>query len=344
MITVKEIASLINGEVFGDGDVLINNMASPEFALEGAITFALDNDGLEKSASSKAACVVTQIETAEFSKPVIKVDNLKIALTMLYNLLNEKRLVGEGDINTSAHVDPSAKIGKGVVIGPHACISENAQIGDGTTIGANAVVGKEVKIGKMTRILPNCTIYDRAIVGDFVILHSGVVIGSDGFGYLPHGGRIFKVPQLGRVVIEDEVEIGANSCVDRGTFGDTVIGKGTKIDNLVQIAHNVQIGKYCFFAALNGIAGSAQIGDHVMAGGQIGVKDHIKIGNNVKIAAKSGVIKDLEDNSVVFGYPAKESRSVLREFAFMTWLTKNAAKIRNMVKKASEEEYSKGAK
>jgi len=181
------------------------------------------------------------------------------------------------------------------------------------------------------------SVYELSVIGNNVIIHAGAVIGSDGFGFIPKGDRTLKVPQMGNVVIEDNVEIGANSCIDRGTFTNTVIGKGTKLDNLVQVAHNVKLGRNVLIAGQCGIAGSSTVGDNTMMGGQVGISDHINIGKDVKIGAQSGVTKQtVSDGAVLFGYPARDANEIMRQTAFVSWLYKNAGKIRKLLKKFSE--------
>ena len=214
--------------------------------------------------------------------------------------------------------DPS--FGPGVEIGTGAFIDTGAEIGRETRIGANAVVGAGVVVGAHCRIGPNVTL-SHCLIGDRVIIHPGVQIGQDGFGFVPTAKGLAKIPQLGRVIIGDDVEIGANSCIDRGAAGDTVVGAGTKIDNLVQIGHNVRIGENCVLVAQSGIAGSCRIGAGVLIGGQTAVSDHVNVGDGAQIAGKSGVIRDVAPGETVMGYPAKPIRQFWREIAGLTRLT-----------------------
>ncbi|HNX91510.1 MAG TPA: UDP-3-O-(3-hydroxymyristoyl)glucosamine N-acyltransferase, partial [Candidatus Omnitrophota bacterium] len=222
-------------------------------------------------------------------------------------------------------------------VGPYAVIGENTKIGNNTVIGANVFIGKNVSIGDNVKIFANASVYDGMIIHNRVILHSGVVVGADGFGYVPKGDKIYKVPQLGSVIIEEDVEIGANTCVDRGTFTDTIVSKGTKIDNLVMIAHNVRLGKNVIIAGQCGIAGSSVIGDNTMMGGQVGIKDHATIGKNNKIAAQAGITKDFpEEGITIFGYPAQEASQATKELAFIRLLFKKAGKIYKLLKLADK--------
>lgn len=334
MITVNDIARMVGGDVQGDGDVEILGMVPAGFARSGDLTFALDESQMKVAEKSEASCVLTTVKTTDFPKTILRVNNIKEALTVLYNAMLEMKLPRTGVIHPTAVIDKTAVLGENVSAGPYAVIGKNTKIGDNSIIDANCAIGENVTIGTLTHLYPNVTAYDYSVIGNNVTLHSGTVIGSDGFGYIPKEGRILKVPQLSSVVIEDDVEIGANSCVDRGTFTNTVIGKGTKIDNLVQVAHNVKIGKNVLIAGQAGIAGSSTVGDNTMMGGQSGISDHVNVGKNAKIGAQSGVMKDAEkDGAVLFGCPARDAREQMKQIAFVAWLYKNTVKIRKLLKK-----------
>lgn len=218
-------------------------------------------------------------------------------------------------------VGPEPVFGMGVEIGVGAFVDTGARIGAGTRIGANAVIGAGVQIGENCSIGANVTL-SHCLIGDRVILHPGVQIGQDGFGFVPAAGGLRKVPQLGRAIIEDDVEIGANSCVDRGAAGDTVVGRGTKTDNLVQIGHNVRIGPHCVIVAQVGISGSCRVGAGVLIGGQAAISDHVVLGDGAQIAGKSGVMRDVGSGETVMGYPAKPIRQFWREIASLARLTR----------------------
>ncbi|MFC1479913.1 UDP-3-O-(3-hydroxymyristoyl)glucosamine N-acyltransferase [Candidatus Omnitrophota bacterium] len=332
MVTVDEIARLVGGTVVGDGKTQIKGMAPIAIAAEGDMTFALDEEGLRQAGKSAASCVLATDEVQNHSKTILRVGDIKLAMTVLYNAMLEMAPPKKGVIHPSAIIAESAALGNNVSVGPGAVIGENTQIGDDASIGANCVIGKKVSMGQRTCLYPNVTVYDYTVIGNKVIIHSGAVIGSDGFGYVPKDGKVYKVPQMGNVLIEDDVEIGANACIDRGTFAKTVIGRGTKIDNQVQIAHNIRIGNNVLIAAQTGIAGSATVGDNTMMGGQVGVADHVNIGKDVKIGAKTGVHGHIKDNRVIFGYPFREAVDARKVHALLSLLLKNARKFRTLLR------------
>ncbi len=220
-------------------------------------------------------------------------------------------------VHPSAMIDPSVILSADVGLGPFCSIGAYSRIAKNTILMANVVIGRNVVIGEHSRIYPNVTVYDNTVIGRHVIIHAGCVIGSDGFGFYKKNGRNLKIPHVGKVIIEDDVEIGANSSIDRGTLGETRIGRGTKIDNLVQIAHNVIIGENALIAAQTGIAGSTSIGSDVTMAGQVGIVGHIRIGNRVTIGAQSGVISSIEDGKTVSGYPARDHAESLKKEAYI---------------------------
>jgi len=331
MITVNEIAKIVGGTVQGDGDINISGMVSAAFAKEGDLTFAADQVGMEVAGKSRASCVITSLEATDYPKTLLKVGDIKLSLTILYNAMQKIKQPGAGTIHPTAVIDDSATLGSGVSVGPHTVIGKKTIIADRVAIGANCTIGDNVSIGQDSRLFSNITVYEYTVIGSNVAIHAGVVIGADGFGYVPKDGQIFKVPQLGNVIIEDDVEIGANACIDKGTFTSTVVGKGSKIDNLVQLGHNVKLGRNVLLAGQTGIGGSSTVGDNTMMGGQAGISDHIRIGKNAKIGAKSGVSGHVKDGSVLFGYPARDAREYYKHLAFVSWLYKNAGKIKGFL-------------
>lgn len=319
---IKELATLLEGIAEGDSDIDITGLSGIEGAKYGDLTFAMDEDRLASAEKSDASCILTNKSIRRSSKSLIRVQNPKFSFLIVYNKFHtsEKR---SNSIHPTATVSDSAQLAKNVWLGPNVVIEDGVSIGDHVIIEANSVIKKNCRIGALCRIYPNVTLYENTELGKNVVLHSGVVLGSDGFGYVKNGGKVYKFPQLGKVVVEDDVEIGANTTIDRGSLSDTVIGAGTKIDNLCQIAHNVRIGRNGLIAAQCGISGSTTVGDDVTMGGQAGLVDNITIGNNVTIGAKSAVIGSIKDNEVIWGIPARRIAQTKRQMAVLAWLTKN---------------------
>ena len=329
---VKELVLLVQGVVDGDGDIDVKGLSGNETAKAGDLTFAVDEERLGMAEKSGASCILTGKSVRKSSKTLIRVEDPKLAFLIIYNALNkpETRL---SFTHPSAVVAESAKTGKNVWIGAHVVIEDSVTIGDNTIIEHNVVIKKNCRVGFLCRIYPNVTMYENTVVGNHVVLHSGTVLGSDGFGYVKAAGRIFKFPQLGKVIIEDNVEIGANACVDKGSLKDTIIGAGSKIDNLCQIAHNNKVGKNVIIAGQTGISGSCVIKDNVMLAGQVGIADNIIIGENAIVAARSGVIGDIEPNSVYWGYPARPIAKIKRQLAVLSWMTKNFKELSKLINK-----------
>ncbi len=319
---IRELAGLIEGLVEGNDDIDISGLSGIEKAKSGDLTFAIDEDKLAGAERSNASCILTNRTIRRSSKTLIRVTNPKLSFLIIYNTFNTPK-DRESFIHPMATVSGSAQIGKNVWIGPNVSVEDGAKIGDHVIIESNSVIKKNCEIGSFCRIYPNVTLYENTKLQRNVILHSGAVVGSDGFGYVKDKGKIYKFPQLGRVIIEDDVEIGSNTTIDRGSLSDTVIGAGTKIDNLCQIAHNVRIGNNMLMAAQCGISGSTTVGDNVTMGGQSGIVDNVTIGDNVTIAAKSAVIGSVKSGEVVWGIPARPIAQTKRQMAVLSWLTKN---------------------
>ena len=306
--SIKEISEKIDGIIVGDENITVSKL-SPFFqAEEDDITFAAEEKFLSKLKDTKAKVVlVPNIENLPEGKTYIKISkNPREIMPIILDIFSKKIKF------PSKNIEESAKIGENVEIAVGVYIGYNVTIGANTKIYPNSVIMEGTKIGKNCLIYPNVTIREHTIIGDNVVLLPGAVIGADGFGFVKVGSENKKLQQIGRVLIEDNVEIGANSTVDRGAIGDTIIKKGTKIDNLVHIAHNDIIGENCLIIAQVGIAGSVEIGDNTIIAGQTGIAGHIKIGNNVIIAAKSGVTNDIPDNMKVSGYPVKNHTEDLK--------------------------------
>ena len=320
---VAEVTSAVLQDEAKAGET-IDSIATMASATANDICFFYDRKSKEKAADIKAKACVTTAELAAFlPEGVIKLisENPKIAFIKLNEYMYAEKMPTAG-IDATAKIAPSAKIGQNCFIGAHVVIGDNAVIGDGCRIGANTVIEHDCRIGNGVRIENNASIA-YAVIGDGCYIYSGARIGQDGFGFQMMGGQHHRIPQLGRVIIGNDVEIGANACVDRGALDDTVIGDGSRIDNLVQIAHNDKLGRGCVIVAQVGIAGSCTLGDYVVLGGQVGLADHLNIGSGAQIAAQSGAMRDVEAGAVVMGSPCVPFKDFMRQVAF---LQKNSKK------------------
>jgi len=286
--SLKELASLVGGRIKGKQDVLIKGVAKAEDANEGEITFAVSEKFLHLAEKSKASAVIVPENVESLSKPIIQVKNPRLAFAKVLEVFAPAKPRFRG-IHPSAIIAEGVKIGRQVAIGPLCVIEEGTKIEDKVYISGASYLGKDVTVGEGSFLHPRVTLLDRTSIGKRVVIHSGAVIGADGFGFVKReDGSYYKIPQIGRVVIEDDVEIGANVTIDRATTGETRIGRGTKIDNLVHIAHNVTVGENVAIVALVGISGSSQVGDGAVLAGQVGITDHVSIGKNSIVGAKSG--------------------------------------------------------
>lgn len=328
---IAKIAGLLGGIAEGDDGSNITGLSGLELANKGDLVFAADDEKLSLAEKTGASCVLTSESARKSTKPLIRVKNPKLSFLLVYNALNAYQ-ERKGNIDPKAAISPTAKLGKDVWIGPFVSIEDNVVIGDGSIIEANTVVKKDCSIGNRCHIHPNVTLYEKSVLKNNVVIHAGVVIGADGFGYVRESGKTYKFPQLGRVIIEDDCEIGANTTIDRGALSETVIGAGSKIDNLCQIAHNVKIGKNALIAAQCGISGSAVLKESVTMGGQVGVADNAVIGNNVMIGAQSGILGRIHDGEILWGTPARSMTHVKRQIAVLSWLTKNFKLISKALK------------
>ena len=320
--SAQQIAMMIQGQVEGDASVTVHNFGKIEEATAGQISF-LANPKYEAYLYTTAASIViigAQQQLKEKIKAtLIRVPDAYAAFATLltkYQELMAQQLEG---IQSPSFIAPSAKIGTNHFIAAFAYINEGATLGDHVKIFPNVVIGENVKIGNHVTIHPGVVVYADCVIGNHVTIHSGSIIGSDGFGFAPkEDGSYQKVPQLGNVVIEDDVEIGANTTIDRATIGSTFIRKGVKLDNQIQIAHNVEIGSNSVIAAQTGVSGSTKIGKNVMAGGQVGISGHLAIADGIKIAGKTGVTKSfLTANMTLTGYPAAEQKQSLRSQVYV---------------------------
>ena len=305
-----ELAALVGGELRGPADLTISGIAAVDQANPQDITFITGKRYARLAETSQAAAFIVSPEYAEIPRPLIVVPNPYLAYAQVAALFAPPRQRRPG-VSDQTFLGQGVELGEDVSIAPFVFLGDHTRVGDRATIMAGSVVGHEVVIGADALIYPNVTILDRCQVGARVIIHSGTVIGADGFGFVPLPTGFHKSPQLGVVVIEDDVEIGANCTVDRGALGETRIGKGVKIDNLVQVAHNVTIGDHSIIVAQAGIAGSTKVGKRVALGGQAGLVGHIELGDGVQVGAQSGVTHSIPPGQVVLGSPARAHREFL---------------------------------
>jgi len=336
--TAKQIAEFIDGTVDGDENVAVNTFAKIEDGKRGAISF-LSNPKYTHFLYDTESSIVLVNEDLVLERPVkatlVRVKNAYESVAKLLQLYESMRPKKKG-IDTLAFVSSNAIIGKDVYIGAFAYIGEGAIIGDGTQIYPHAVIGDNVEIGKGSIIYSNVTIYEGCRLGNNVTIHAGSVIGADGFGFAPNADGYDKIPQIGIVIIEDNVEIGANTCVDRSTMGATVIHKGVKLDNLIQIAHNVEIGENTVMSAQVGIAGSTKVGSWCMFGGQVGLAGHITIGDKTFLGAQSGVPGNIKGDDTLIGSPPMKPKDFFRSQAIFRRLPEMYKQMAEMQKEIEE--------
>ncbi len=334
-LTLQQLAEMSGGELTGDAARVVSGAASLAEAMEGEITFFADPRYLPLLRKTRASAAFVPADFSEAIQPAqIRVAHPAKAFQQVVVAFAPRPIRFAPGVHATAVVAEEAQLGARVSIQPHAVIEAGARIGDDTVIGANSYVGHEVVIGAHCMIYPQVAIRERSIIGSRVILHSGAVIGADGFGFEIVEGRPQKIPQIGIVQIDDDVEIGANVTIDRAKFGRTWIKQGVKIDNLVQIAHNVVIGSHSVIAAQAGIAGSSRVGDQVMIGGQVGVTGHVEIGDRNMVAAKAGVSKNLPpDGGAWWSTPAIPLREAKEQLAWIHRLGKLFARVKALEKK-----------
>ncbi len=340
--TLAEIAKIIDGEVVGDKDLVVTGLSSIQEANEGDLTFLANPKYILLSKKTKASAIITSRDIEIPGKSVIRTNNPSLAFTELMAAVSEGNThVFEG-IHESAFVAEDAVLGKNVSIGPCAVIESEANIGDDAVIYGGSYIGHHTKVGAGSLVYPNVSIREHSVIGDRVIVHSGTVIGSDGFGYINIDGAHKKIPQVGIVVIEDDVEVGANVTIDRARFDKTIIGRGSKIDNLVHVAHNVVIGEHCIIVAQVGISGSVNIGKGSILAGQAGVVGHITIGEGSIVYSQCAVTKSIPARSAVSGTPSRPHGEAKRIQAYTQKLPQYVKTIQELQKRIEKLEKKLG--
>jgi len=336
--SLKKIATLVDGSIVGDENLRITGVAGIKEAQPGEITFVANSKYSSYIDSTRASAIIVSRDVKNGSKTFVRTDDPYLAFTRVMELWAN----GNGVALAPAGVHPTAvigndvKLGKRVSIQPYVVLEDGVVIGDDVVLSPHVYVGRKSHIGNETNVYPRVTIREKVQIGRRCIIHSGTVIGADGFGFAPVKGVHHKVPQIGSVIIDDDVEIGANVTIDRATIGTTVIGKGTKIDNLVQIAHNVRIGENCIIVSQVGISGSAVVGDGTTIAGQAGVAGHLTVGKNSTVAARAGVTKDVPANSRVSGFPAQPHQEEKRLKANLRKMPDIVRKVRELEKRIRE--------
>ena len=334
--TAATIAGFLKGDIEGNPDIKVNTIAKIEEGQPGALSFLANPKYEHYIYETKSSIVLVNrsfAASAKISATLIRVENAYEAFASLLRLVDQARPRKKG-IHPSAVIESSAKIGSDVFIGPFTYVGENCIIGDGCSVYPQVYIGDNTKLGNNCTINPGVKIYHDCILGEGCTIHAGTVIGSDGFGFAPQSDNEFmKIPQLGNVILEDHVEIGANVTIDRATMGSTIIRKGVKLDNLIQIAHNVEVGENSVMAAQTGISGSTKVGKNCMFGGQVGLAGHLKIANGTKIGAQGGILGDVkEENTAIIGSPAIEVKQFLRSSVIFKKLPEMKVKIDSLEK------------
>lgn len=314
--TVAQIAGHLDGKVLGNGGLMLTGFAPAETAQAGDLTFAEDAAYFARAERSAAAAIIVDGDYQSATKTIIRVRDARVAFARVLPLFFPEPKFSPG-VHPTAVVAGSARVDPTAFVGPYCVIGEQVTVGPECVLEAMVFVGDDCKLGRAVRLFPQVTLYAKTHVGSRVRIHSGTVIGSDGYGYVTDEGVHRKVPQVGNVIIQDDVEIGSGVTIDRGALGSTVIGRGTKIDNLVQIAHNVIVGEHCLLVAQVGIAGSTLVGNNVIMAGQVGVAGHLRIGDGAVIAAKSGVMNDIPPGEHWAGAPACRSMRMKKQWVAM---------------------------
>lgn len=334
--TTAEIAKHIDGEVLGDITATLKGFAQADYAEAGDLTFAENEDFFIRAEKSAATAIIADKRFTSAKKIVIRVPDARIAFAKALSLFFPEPTYAAG-IHPTAVIAADAKIDATAHVGPYCVIGERTRIGPRSVLQGGNFIGNDCKLGDEVNLFPNVTVYPHTEIGRRVRIHAGTVVGSDGFGYVQDNGVHRKVPQIGNVVIGDDVEIGAGVAIDRGALGSTVIGQGTKIDNLVQIAHNVEIGEHCIIIGQAGIAGSTKLGSYVVLAGQAGIAGHLKIGNRAIVGAQAGVMNHIPDGETWLGTPAQPDKQMKRQFIALRHLA-------DLLKRVTELERKLGVK
>jgi UDP-3-O-[3-hydroxymyristoyl] glucosamine N-acyltransferase len=337
--TAAEIAKHVGGEVLGDPSLVLHRFAPADRALAGDLTFAENENYFGRAEQSAASAVIIDGSFVSKRKVLIRVPNARIAFAKVLGLFFPEPAFPSG-AHSSAVVPASAQVDPSAHIGPYCVLGEKVRIGPRTVLHGGNHVGDNCQLGEEVHLFPNVVLYANTQIGNRVRIHSGSVIGADGFGYVQGHGIHLKVPQIGNVIIGDDVELGACVTIDRGALGPTLIGKGTKIDNLVQIGHNVSLGEHTIIVSQAGIAGSTKAGNYLVLGGQSGIAGHLKIGNGVTIGAQSGVMHNIPDGEKWFGYPAQPDRKTKREMIAIQHLPDLLRRVHELEQKLAAKEGS----
>lgn len=335
--SLYEIANLVQGQIVGNEKTIISSLSPIDNIVNGALIFADGNENLLLAEKSEAAAILVSNNTTSEIKPVIQVDNPFKAFIKLLGHFYPTKKPALG-IHPTAVIASDVILGKNISIGPYVIIESGSKIGDNAVIKGHVSIGTDVTIGESTTLHPHVTVYEQCKIGSRVCIHASTVIGSDGFGYTFVDGQHMKVPHVGHVIIEDDVEIGANTVVDRATLGATKIGAGTKIDNLVQVAHSVKLGKHNILCAFTGIAGSTTSGDHVIFAANVGVSDHVRIDDGVILAARAGVPpkKHLKQGNVYLGNPARPKDKAIEQELSVTRIPLMRKNLKALTEKVTE--------
>lgn len=334
--TAAQIAERVHGEVIGDSALPLSGFAPADTAKPGDLTFAENEDYFARAEKSEAGAILVSGQLTSTRKVLIRVANARVAFAKVLPLFFPEPVFPPG-VHPMAHVAASAQVHPTAHVGPFCVIGERVAVGARVVLEGGNHVGADCQLGDETHLFPNVVLYARTQVGQRVRIHAGSVIGSDGFGYVFDQGRHLKVPQIGVVIIQDDVEIGANVAVDRAALGSTIIGKGTKIDNLVQVGHNVTLGEHCILCGQVGIAGSTRVGSYVTMAGQAGLAGHLKIGNQVTIGAQAGVMNSIPDGEKWLGAPAQPDRQMKRIFIGMQRLPELLQRVHHLEKQAPKD-------